>query len=306
MAEFDEKIDQIVSSLDVAVMRNIQRRLQKRMDQCGIMYRIFSRVKSIESIKQKLDQKREKYEKEGKMLQDAVGFRIVMYFKDDINICIRLLKEMFVVDNCEHDELDSETFKPQRINYVFRIPDDIISGLSETGKEVLIDNTFEVQIRTIFSEGWHEVEHDVRYKYKKDWEHENAISRELNGVFAVLEICDNNILSICENMAYKKYKEKEWEAMLRHKFRLRLRHTPLANDIREVLDENSDVAKALYRYDREKIIDFLYNNSIPLNCNNIVFIANQLSVHNQRLETMVPERIKRACREPQSDIKKEE
>ncbi|MBK7959276.1 MAG: hypothetical protein IPK03_14995 [Bacteroidetes bacterium] len=28
----------------------------------------------------------------------------------------------------------------------------------------LVDSTFEVQLRTILSEGWHEIDHDLRYK----------------------------------------------------------------------------------------------------------------------------------------------
>jgi ppGpp synthetase/RelA/SpoT-type nucleotidyltranferase len=34
----------------------------------------------------------------------------------------------------------------------------------------LVDNTFEIQFRTTLSEGWHEVDHLMRYKCKPDWE----------------------------------------------------------------------------------------------------------------------------------------
>ena len=117
-------------------------------------------------------------------MQDIIGVRIVLYFQDDIDICINILKKLFTIDNHEHDCLDTETFKPQRINYVFKMPTDIMQIPNEISEECLIDNTFEVQIRTIFSEGWHEVEHDIRYKYYDEWKSATILSRELNGIVA--------------------------------------------------------------------------------------------------------------------------
>lgn len=293
---FDTRLEDICSKLlAIAPEKEIQKRIEKKLDRCGIMYRIFSRIKEKKSLQMKLESKWEKYKMNNTKLQDIMGIRIVLYFKDDIDICIKILKQLFVVDNCEHDKPDTETFKPQRINYVFRIPEDIWQLSEETSKECQIDNTFEVQVRTIFSEGWHEVEHDVRYKYREDWNNAEILSRELNGILAVLEVCDNNILSICDNMAYQKYKQKEWEAMLRNKFRLRLQHVQLNDKIKKFLNENPDVGKEVYRCERNEIINFLCNNRVPLTCDNIIYILNELVIHDQRLHEMTPELIRQKC-----------
>ncbi|MCC8050882.1 MAG: (p)ppGpp synthetase [Clostridiales bacterium] len=291
----DDDIERLVGALDGPIVSEIRRPIENKLQKCGIMYRLFSRVKSKESIRAKLSWKAEEYERDGKKLQDAIGFRIVLYFRDDIDICIKILNELFDVDNYEYDKPNSETFKPQRINYVFRIPDGIIGFPSNPNIRNIIDDTFEVQIRTIFSEGWHEVEHDVRYKYKSEWENEGFISRELNGILAVLEVCDNNILAICDDMAYKKYKEKDWESMLRHKFRLRLKNDPLADNIRQILNEAPDIAKELFRFDRGVFIDYLCSYSIPLNCNNIVCVANEFLSKNEQIRQISTNRIKETC-----------
>lgn len=71
------------------------------------------------------------------------------------------------------DVRDVDTFKPTRLNLVMRVPEifkeHISAAINDTNYPDLIDDTYEIQIRTIMSEGWHEVEHDLRYKYKDDW-----------------------------------------------------------------------------------------------------------------------------------------
>lgn len=294
--EIKGKLEDIYTELVTsAPEKELQKRIERKLNRCGIMYRVFSRIKERKSIDIKLEKKWEKYKSEGKKMQDIIGIRIVLYFKDDIEICIRLLKELFEVDNYEHDRPDTETFKPQRINYVFRIPQDVFMISEDASQKCLIDNTFEVQVRTIFSEGWHEVEHDIRYKYKEDWEDEEFLSREFNGLMAVLEVCDNNILSICNDVAYKKYKQNEWEAMIRNKFRLRFQHTPLNSDLKKFLDTNPGVGKELFRFERKDIIEFLCNNRIPLTCDNLVYIFNEISIRNSQLHEFVPDLIKEMC-----------
>ena len=65
-----------------------------------------------------------------------------------------------------------------------------------------IDATFEVQLRTISFEGWHEIEHDMRYKspYGDDFWRED-LSRTLNSVLANLELCDWTTLNVFEKLA---------------------------------------------------------------------------------------------------------
>ena len=50
------------------------------LSKCGLMYRIFSRVKTVDSIRHKLNVK---YADKKVKIQDMIGIRIVTYFLDD-------------------------------------------------------------------------------------------------------------------------------------------------------------------------------------------------------------------------------
>lgn len=85
---------------------------------------------------------------------------------------------------------------------------DMKAAIKETGYEDLIDNTYEVQIRTILSEGWHEVEHDLRYKCKEEWNEFKEESRLLNGIYATLESSEWSMLTLFDRLSYSQYKIK--------------------------------------------------------------------------------------------------
>lgn len=275
--------------------KDIQKIIERDLSQCGLMFRVFSRIKDKASVLRKIDLKREKYLKENRKMQDIIGIRIVLYFKDDIDICINILKKKFEMDSCEHDRPDLATFKPQRINYVFSIPESILQIPGGIREACLIDNTFEVQIRTIFSEGWHEVEHDIRYKYFDEWKSLNSLYRELNGISAVLEICDNNILSICDSVAYQKYKNKEWDSMIRNRFRLRFVNQKINEKLTEVLDCNPDIGKEIFRFDRERLVCWLADCHFPKTCDNIIYLINELEIHNEKIHILTPEVLVEKC-----------
>lgn len=285
---FDEQLEKLYSAVIYNPGEDIEKIICKKLDKCGIMYRSFSRTKEKVSVKEKIEKKRDKYLQRGEKLQDLVGIRIVLYFRDDIDICIDILTQLFEVNNFEYDKPNAETFKPQRINFVFNMPENIMKIPDDISNACLIDNTFEVQIRTIFSEGWHEVEHDIRYKYLNEWNPVPELSRELNGILAVLEVCDCNIMSICEQLAYKKYKGKEWDSMIRNKFRLRFSHQPLDNKLSQILSNNSKLAKEIFRFERKKLIHYFAESTIPRNCNNVVYIINATQLHDDKIECLTP------------------
>lgn len=257
------------------------------LDASGIQYRVFHRIKKLESIKRKMERKAQRYINEGKKMQDILGIRVVLYFIEDIPICIELFKETFRMVSMEYDKPDSETFRPQRINMVFSFPDGSTCVPVEMTDKCLIDNTFELQIRTIFSEGWHEVEHDVRYKYKNDWEDELQMSRDLNGIFAVLEMCDNNMVGILDNVAYSKYKKRSWEAMMRNRFRLRFTTKPLSSTVQEIMDEDQNIAKSIFRFSKVELTRLFRLTNVEITFDNAVFLINAFCLKNRQLEKLM-------------------
>ena len=104
------------------VLKNIVDDLHDKLSQSGIMYRIFSRVKSTESINKKMGKKADKYRCENKKLQDLLALRITLYFTDDVEIVHKFLKSCSNYVDEAVDEKEVDTFKPTRLNLIMRVP----------------------------------------------------------------------------------------------------------------------------------------------------------------------------------------
>ena len=85
-----------------------------------------------------------------------------------------------------------------------------------------IDDTFEIQIKTMFFEGWHEIEHDMRYKGEEIWKNYSGFSRYFNSILATLELCDKSMVTLFEDLGHSLYKSGRWSDMIKSHFRLKL------------------------------------------------------------------------------------
>ena len=266
--------------------------MQKKLKKSGIYFRIFARVKEAESVYRKLEWKKQEYL--DKKLQDVVGLRIVLYYMDDIPVCKEMLRNTFaIIEKDSHEDIPKvNEFNPLRMNYVCRMPKEFVDRFpKELWENYRIDQTFEVQIRTTFSEGWHEVDHDVRYKHKEEWEQHYELSRELNGIYATLEICDRSMVNLLERLAYRNYKSMQIEAMIRNKFRLRFANSAISVPLLEFLQKDQELVKTLYRLEREEPIRFFasdLSDGIPLTIDNMVFVCNELCIERKDLEDRTP------------------
>lgn len=276
---------------NVRLARELANEIEGVVSRVGLLVRVFHRAKSVESAKSKVARK--SYSASGKRVQDMIGIRIVLYFADDIDIVRQCLMSRYRLDNETIDHPDSETFRPTRLNLVFGLSSEFAAALESPGN-VPCDKTFEVQIRTVFAEGWHEVEHDLRYKCPEDWEDAPDLSRALNGVAATLETSEWSMLQLFDELAHRQYKARNWIAMLRHKFRLRITGDDLLFGVRECLDSDPAVAKAVFRFDRTKLLKEIYSLgiSLPLTPTNIIYIILSLSGVGSTVESFVPEPVR--------------
>lgn len=272
-----------------SVASQIEKEISSSLDNIGIMYRIFNRVKSKRSIEKKLNEK-SKYRNGEAKIQDSIGIRVVLYFPDDIKIVHKIISDLFEENtkDASIDSPDTNTFSPVRYNLVYKVKNDQIYTFSSEHDQY-IDSTFELQIRTVFSEGWHEVEHDLRYKFKSDWSDSTTESRTLNGVYASLETSEWTMIQILDGVAYKNYKAKNWESMLRHKFRLRLSNYDLNKKISNIFNKDLNLAKKFFRISREELIHEIYKKfRYPLTINNIIYLANTVIVKNNDITELTP------------------
>lgn len=278
------------------VAKRIENDLNGQLDRCGIMFRMFSRVKTPFSLANKMRIKGDNYRSGKSKIQDVIGLRIVVYFPDDVEIAELLVNKSPVLDR-SIDDPDSCTFKPQRLNITCRIPeeyiDDFRAGLPEEFAPY-IDESYEVQIRTIFSEGWHEVEHDLRYKCKEDWVGYENYSRTLNGVIATLETAEWSMTSLFKQMAYDNYCNGNYSAMLRNHLRVRIKGKGLSPKLCEFLRNHTDVAFSVYNMDRMVFLFsvLLHKSRITLDYDTALFLINRMEIQNMDLMALEDEETK--------------
>lgn len=287
----------------ISVERDLMEQIKQKLDRIGMYFHIFARVKSPKSLCQKLIKKDEEYKKEKRKLQDLIGIRIVLYYADDIPVCQKIIESLFHIrkEDSAVDRPEIDEFRPIRLNLVCDIPEGEEGYIKripeELWRDYRIDTTFEVQIRTIFSEGWHEVDHDIRYKHKSEWDNPDYydFNRRLNGIHATLEVCDNTIISVLEALAYQCYKEDKIIEMFRYKLRIRMKNEEITQELRTLLESDKQLLKKFYRLEREELLQILSDPifaGIPLTLNNIIYICNALQIEDNIIDKMAPHLIK--------------
>jgi putative GTP pyrophosphokinase len=256
------------------------------LDRAGIMHRVFYRVKTDSSIQKKIESKN--YRAENKKITDLIGIRITLYFYDDVDIVYSYLKSL---PNFNHESTDNpkiSEFLPLRCNLTFDFQEgDLPEVRTIIDSDVdVIDTTYEVQLRTVLSEGWHEVEHDLRYKCKEDWEGHDDLSRNMNGIYATLETSENSMLHLFNELSHRHYGKKNIEGLLKTQFRLRV-GGQLSAGVKEYINSNSEVLKKFHRINRKKLIEEILNSkyNLPMTIENLVFVCNHLFVKSDELES---------------------
>lgn len=274
------------SSLAAETHRDIENYLSS----FGLFFRCFSRVKETYSLEKKLENKG--YSKDGDKMQDAIGMRIVLYFPEDIDSVVYLLGEKFDLLESTIDEPNDQEFSPTRCNLIFNLPERRAASFNTNYKKYngAIDATYEVQIRTIFSEGWHEIEHDLRYKCKENWDEHKDLSRTLNGVNASLIASEWSLEKIFDDLSYRFYKSRDWEPMLKNKIRLRFDGDGLASDVADIFTKDTDIAKPFFRMKKDKLLRVVADHALrfPMNLNNIIYLYNALEIQNEEIASIAP------------------
>ena len=144
---------------------------------------ITHRIKTIDSIKGKLERKPEQYSSPDE-IYDILGFRVICYFSDDVDLTARVISEHFMVDRKKSKDkraiIDARSFGYVALHYVCTLPE-------EYGE--LSNLPFEIQIKTLLQHGWAEIEHDLGYK--TEIEVPRNIRREFSRAASLLETADD-------------------------------------------------------------------------------------------------------------------
>ena len=277
------------------VEQDLKRIISDRLEQCGLYYRVFSRIKTASSMARKFEMK--DYGEGNRKLQDLIGVRVNLYFDDDVDICKKIMENTFDLIDWSTSEISDEEFKPTKLNGVCRLPEYLRSEISPETWEMYIDDTFEIQIKTMFFEGWHEIEHDMRYKGEELWKNYNGFSRYFNSILATLELCDKSMVTLFEDLGHSLYKSGRWSDMIKSHFRLKLGEGVLYPEVEQVLNEDveqqvENLAKRIYKTSKQTLVDQLLRRSrkIPINVNTIIALLNDSQFHDSRLTAIFKKR----------------
>lgn len=289
--QLEEQIEQEIDFEKLTELcEHLKDAVREILNSCGMYFRIFSRVKSVHSIAEKIKRGNYGTEENPRKIQDLVGLRVVLYYYDDLSICRDITESTFqMIDDWSRPKYNADEFKATKINGVFRFPTEYFNLYKKKLWQLPIDTTFEIQFRTVFFEGWHEIEHDMRYKsFLSDdefWKGSEELSRILNCVLANLELSDWSLIQLFDQLSYNHYKRRNWELMLKSKYRIKISdNETLDSRILDVFDRDKEIAKQFFKGSRKHLIKELLKLDNPhVNYNLIVKLMNDRDVHNEEI-----------------------
>lgn len=271
--------------------------LVTKLNNAGIYFNSTSRIKSESSLLHKLETGKYSMQEGGRKIQDIIGIRINLFYLEDMDICEKILEETFLLDNWSKTKNEENKFEAQKCNGVFRIPSKYLRNIPASVWNKPFDQTFEVQLRTVLFEGWHEIEHEMRYKYKLGsdsketdlWTGHEDLSRVMNCIIANLELCDWSIMQIFNSIHDSQYKEKNWENAIRSKYRLRITQDPLKPELREYLDNNPDIVAQFHTVSKRELVEILLNKKYhkELTPDRVIYLINKEIVHNEYISRLL-------------------
>lgn len=149
---------------------------------------ITSRLKSRESLAEKIDRKQGKYTHISDVT-DIVGVRIITYYSEDVDKIAEIIEREFDVDTensiDKRKSLEPDRFGYCSVHYVVKMSSNRLSLPEYKAFDGL---KCEIQIRSVLQHAWAEIEHDIGYKSEITVPKE--MRRSFSRIAGLLEIAD--------------------------------------------------------------------------------------------------------------------
>ena len=160
-AKYAERHDMVLVRLAESLRKLIEDHLrnQPRID------RITARAKGVDRFMQKaaaLDRGLPKYSEPLAQIQDQIGTRVVVFYKQDVARVDEIIKRYFRAIEFQNVVPDSESeFGYFGHHSILVLPSDVVD---QDMDPTMIPGFFEMQIKTLFQHAWSEADHDLGYK----------------------------------------------------------------------------------------------------------------------------------------------
>ena len=194
--------------------KKVERQLEKIVSDSDIrIYAINHRIKERESLAGKLERKGDKYSSLSD-ITDILGFRIVCFFSDDVDVLAKKIEENFKIDWDESIDkrkfLNTNSFGYLSVHYICSLDAEKLPRNSASVPDALLNKRFEIQMCSLLQHVWAVMEHDLGYKTK--FGVPAAVSRDFSRLAGLLEIADEHFVRIRDNVA--SYTEKVHEKIV--------------------------------------------------------------------------------------------
>lgn len=161
-AEYTRRHQAILEPLAQRLVAHLQDNLRgiERIDRVG------ARAKGVDRFMAKaakaLEDGGAKYEHPFEQIQDLVGARIVVFYKQDVDVVAAMVERYY--RRIERKELIPESeaeFGYIGKHFILAIPQDVVDDDADRDKT---PQFFELQVKTLFQHAWSEANHDLAYK----------------------------------------------------------------------------------------------------------------------------------------------
>lgn len=160
--EYEQRLDAILKPL----AERIAVHLQDDMRGIPRIDRIVARAKSADRFVAKAAKAQDdggaKYEHPFEQIQDLVGARVIVFYKQDVDVVSEVIDRY-------HRHIEAKDLVPEKDeefgyvgkHFILAVPEDCIDDGADRAKT---PQFFELQIKTLFQHAWSEANHDLAYK----------------------------------------------------------------------------------------------------------------------------------------------
>jgi putative GTP pyrophosphokinase len=145
----------------------LQHRVTEALESTKHIDRVSFRPKGMDSFVKKASreatERHDAYERPLVEVEDQIAGRVLVFFRDDIDVVAAILSaELGPVEQRRQEPDGDDQFGYESVHLIFVIPEHLKADGWTQQSDMPI--TFELQVRTLFMHAWAEPQHDLGYK----------------------------------------------------------------------------------------------------------------------------------------------